>query len=144
VKRIVVLLALASACGAPSAGSIAQPTVTASLGPVTCTAASPALIARLQGFAPYGSGFRVVRASGFRSPDFPDVWFLGVRFSTTGKPEQTGVWVTTRGFDGSGLLLPVDRVADEHFEGPRAAPGDPQVTASDRAVGPARTCVRQP
>lgn len=136
-------VALLAGCGGSSDdgdGTAAVPSASPSP-TVACEPASPALVSRIEGLAPASSGFKVKQAAGVKSPDFANLYFVGVRFSVEGVPDETAVWAVGGGMDGTGTLVAVDNVAQEFYDGPDGDKTAAKISVVDPSVKPAKACV---
>ena len=151
VMSLLAALALAGCGGGDDEPEAAAPEPTSTSSPAAattkpaddgCQTPSAALIRRIEGLAPRGSGLKVVKSGAIKSPDFQNVYFVGARFTITGdsKPYE-GVWAVNGGLTGDGVLLAIDAFAQDFYDGPDGDKGSADISKGDPSVAKAKDCL---
>lgn len=96
----------------------------------------------LEGIATGGeTAITPVAGAAVLSPDFSTVYFVAMKFSAEGVPDQVGVWASNSLEAGGGIIMAVDGFAQEFTDWPDADRTDAQISKADPSVDAAKACL---
>lgn len=88
-----------------------------------------------------GAGMKFIAAKAVKSADFSKVYFIAMKFSATGVPDQVGVWASNSLEPGGGLIMAIDGYAQQFSDWPAGSSTAAQISAADPSVARVKSCL---